>query len=84
MFVKEVKTEEKVIFKHMQRNSFSDVVKTLQRLDQSQSLRQMTSELENLKTPKSIHKINPLLVMELYELKENKKMHQLSTRPSIQ
>ena len=45
----------------MQRNSFSDLVKTLQRLDQSQSPCQLTSELKNLKTPKSMRK--PHLVL---------------------
>ena len=42
----------------MQRNSFSDVVKALQRLDQPQSPRQMTSELKDLKTPKSMRKLH--------------------------
>ena len=53
-----MKTAEKEIFKHMQRNSFSDVVKALQRLDQPQSPRQMTSELKDLKTPKSMRKLH--------------------------
>lgn len=56
----EVKTAEKEIFKHVQRDSFSDVLKILQRLDQSQSPRQMTSELKNLKTPKSMRKHHPV------------------------
>ena len=59
--VQEVKTAEKDIFKHVQGKSFSDVLKTLQRLDQSQSPRQMTSELKNLKTPKSMRKLHPIL-----------------------
>ena len=56
-----MKTAEKEIFKHVEGNSFSDVLKTLQRLDQSQSPRQMTSELKNLKTPKSMSKLYPIL-----------------------
>ncbi|KAK2559007.1 hypothetical protein P5673_018635, partial [Acropora cervicornis] len=59
--VQEVKTAEKEIFKHVQRNSFSDLVKTLQRLDQSQSPCQLTSELKNLKTPKSMRKLHLVL-----------------------
>ena len=59
--VQEMKTAEKQIFKHVQRSSFADVVKALQRLGQSHSPRQMTSELKNLKTPKSMRKLHPVL-----------------------
>ena len=59
LHVQQVKTAEREILSTCKEIP-SQTVKALQRLDQSQSPREMTSELKNLKTPRSMRKLHPL------------------------
>ena len=59
--VEEVQFAEREVIKHVQRLSFPDVIRTMQRISSSKPLRQVTSELKNQKIAAYMHKLHPLL-----------------------
>ena len=59
--VEEVQFAEREVIKHVQRLSFSDVIRTMQRISSSKPSRKATSELKCLKMPAYMRKLHPLL-----------------------